>query len=161
MIRGIHHVALHTANFDAMVAFYGRAFGFHPVAEQTRWRDEPRIDALIGVPGSSARTVMLSAGNCYLELFEYFSPPGRKDPPLNPNDRGYTHFCVDVVDIRHEFERLREAGMRFPEDAPGDLGPVQMIYGRDPDGNVIEIQEVVSDFCFAMEKLENVRLPAE
>jgi glyoxylase I family protein len=154
MIRGIHHVALHTGNFDAMASFYREAFGFEPALEEVVWRENRTIDGLIDVPGSSARTLMLKAKNCYLELFEYLSPPGRTDPPLRPHDRGYTHFCVDVKNIEEEFQRLLKVGMTFPADAPGDFGSVKMIYGRDPDGNVIEIQELSSDHAFALEQLD-------
>jgi glyoxylase I family protein len=79
MIRGIHHVALHTANFDRMHRFYEEAFGFTPVADEIRWSDNAEVDALMGLEGSQARTVMLSAGTCYHELFEFAAPaPGAR-----------------------------------------------------------------------------------
>jgi catechol 2,3-dioxygenase-like lactoylglutathione lyase family enzyme len=78
-----------------------------------------------------------------VELFEYRSPrprPGDADRPVN--DHGLTHLCIDVVDVDAEYERLEAAGMRF-HCPPQDLGPdVRTTYGRDPDGNVIEIQEI-------------------
>ena len=51
---------------------------------------------------------MLQAGNAYLELFQYESPVRTPaDPARNPASQGYTHFCLDVVDIDAEYERLR------------------------------------------------------
>ena len=150
MIVGIHHVAMHTANFDRLIDFYDRAFGFKPVAEPMSWANEPDIDATIGVPGSAARAVMLKAGTCYLEVFEYSSPPAREGQPLRPNDHGYTHFCVDVTDIRAEYERLKQEGMTFAKDSPLDMGDIKAVYGKDPDGNIIEIQEVVPEHAFAL-----------
>jgi extradiol dioxygenase family protein len=48
---------------------------------------------------------------------------------------------LDVLDIDFEYERLKRAGMEF-HCPPQFEGEVRTTYGRDPDGNVIEIQEV-------------------
>lgn len=153
MIVGIHHVAMHTANMDRLVDFYERAFGFKPVTEPMSWSNEPEIDAAIGVPGSAARQVMLKAGTCFIEVFEYSSPPARDAEPLRPNDRGYTHFCVDVTDIHAEYERLKAEGMTFAKDSPLEMGDLKAVYGKDPDGNVIEIQEVTPGHSFSLARL--------
>jgi glyoxylase I family protein len=150
MIHGIHHIAIHTADLDRLVAFYRAAFGFEVTAPMFAWASEPQFDAAIGVPGSAARTQMLRAGNCYVEVFEYSAPPPRDARPLRPNDRGYTHFCVDVTDIETEFDRLASLGMRFVDERPADFGDIKAIYGFDPDGNVIEIQELSPDHAFAL-----------
>jgi catechol 2,3-dioxygenase-like lactoylglutathione lyase family enzyme len=142
MIRGIHHVAIHTAHFDRLLAFYREAFGFEPSGEEFRWADSPFVDSIIGVEGSAARTVMLRAGNVYVEVFEYFSPPAGTGGPLRPHDRGYTHFAVDVTDIDADYERLSAAGMVFTRTVPDENGGVRSLYGKDPDGNIIEIQQL-------------------
>jgi glyoxylase I family protein len=77
LIRGIHHIALHTPNFDAMAQFYRDAFGFEPVDADFRWSPNPEMDGRMGVAGSAARTQMLKAGNCYIELFDYATPARR------------------------------------------------------------------------------------
>lgn len=141
MIRGIHHVAVHVRDLDRMVKFYREAFGFEAVGEPFSWRDNPIIDQLIDVAGSAARGAMLRAGNCYLELFEFSAPAPESVRALRPSDKGYTHFCVDVTDIEREYDRLKSLGMRFAQPAPLDLGHVKSLYGRDPEGTVIEIQQ--------------------
>lgn len=86
---------------------------------------------------------MLRLGNAMVELFEYRSPrPATGDPERPVCDHGITHLCLDVTDIESEYQRLCAAGMRF-NSPPQDLGAVLSTYGRDPDGNVIELQEVV------------------
>jgi catechol 2,3-dioxygenase-like lactoylglutathione lyase family enzyme len=157
MIRGIHHVALSTSNFDLMVKFYREAFGFTPATDEMGWKDNPQIDQAIGVQGSAVRTLMLKAGNCYLEIFEYFAPEGRNDPPLRPQDRGYTHFCVDTTDIAAEYKRLSALGMRFAHTEPLDFGAIKAVYGKDPEGRIIEIQQCAADFPFSIEKLGTVK----
>ena len=153
MINGIHHVAMHTANFDRMIEFYRAALGFQPVGESFRWSDSSEIDRAIGVPASAARTVMLRAGNCYLELFEYASPPAREGAPLRPNEHGYTHFCVDVTDLDAVYDDLVAAGMTFGSNRPLAMGGIKAVYGYDPDGNVIEVQQLAADHPFALARL--------
>lgn len=151
MIRGIHHIALHSYNFDRMIAFYRDIIGFEVVTEGY-WENDTKIDSVIGVKGSAARNAMLRAGNCYLELFEYKAPAARDASPLRPSDKGYTHLALDVVDIKSEYARLKAAGMIFCRD-PGDFGDIQAVYGQDPDGNVVEIQETTNDHPFAFAHL--------
>ncbi|MFD1611504.1 VOC family protein [Sphingomonas tabacisoli] len=153
MIRGIHHVSVHVRDLDRMIAFYRDAFGFEVVGEQFAWNEgEDTLDRLLDVPRSAARGAMLKAGNAYIELFQWSNPPPNSTRPLDPFDKGYTHFCVDVSDIEQEYERLRSAGMTFGSPAPVDMGHVKSVYGRDPEGNVIEIQQTApgSDMPLAM-----------
>lgn len=159
MIRGIHHIALNTPNFDRMLAFYRDLLGFQPVIDEVRWADAELADRAVGLKDSVARTVMLKAGTCYLELFEYSAPAPRPGEPLRPCDHGYTHFCLDVTDIRAEYARLSAGGMRFAHTEPVDFGTVRAVYGKDPDGNIVEIQETDTDHAFALEQLTPVVAP--
>ena len=152
MIKGIHHVAVHVHDLDRMIAFYRDAFGFRLVGDEFAWKDEPVLDTLLDVPGSAAKGAMLRAGSCYLEMFQFQAPTGTTDAQ-NPYDKGYTHFCVDVTDIDTEFERLKGLGMTFGAPAPIDMGHVKSVYGRDPEGNVIEIQETATHCDFRMDQL--------
>jgi len=156
MIRGIHHVGVHVRDLDRMIRFYREAFGFELVGEPFGWRDNDFIDRIIDVPNSAARGAMLRAGTCFMELFEYSEPAPGVTAPLNPYDKGYTHFCVDVTDIEHEFERLKGLGMTFGQPAPIDAGHVKTIYGRDPEGNLIEIQQTAENCDFPLHSLPPV-----
>jgi len=152
MIRGVHHTAIHTSDLERLIAFYRGVIGFEVVARY-EWQNEPLVDEVIGVQGSSARAAMLRAGNCYLELFQYARPAPRVQEPLQPHDRGYTHICLDVTDIQREYERLKRCGMSFNR-SPGDFGNLFAVYGRDPDGNIVEIQETGPDHEFALARLQ-------
>lgn len=156
MIRGIHHVGIHVRDLDRMVKFYRDAFGFEVVGEEFSWRDTPIVDQLIDVPNSAARGCMMKAGTCYIELFEYSAPEPVSTRPLRPFDKGYTHFCVDVTDIEMEYDRLRGLGMTFGHSHPLDMGHVKSIYGYDPEGHVIEIQETAGHCDFRLDLLPPV-----
>ncbi len=156
MIRGIHHIAVHVRDFDRMVTFYREAFGFEIVGEEFSWSNDEFIDTIVDVPGSAARGAMLRAGTCYMEMFQYSAPEPASDTPLQPYDKGYTHFCVDATDIDAEYERLKGLGMTFSQPAPIDVGHVKSIYGRDPEGNLIEIQQTADNCDFPLSALPPV-----
>lgn len=152
MIRGIHHVAVHVRDLDQMIRFYKEAFGFELVGEVFSWENSELIDRIVDVPGSASRGAMLRCNTCYMELFEYSKPSGCTEA-RKPYDKGYTHFCVDVTEIEEEFLRLSGLGMTFNQPGPIDVGHVKTIYGRDPEGNLIEIQQTAADCEFPLSKL--------
>lgn len=143
MIQGIHHAAISTPDLPRALGFYRDLLGAEIVTD-FEWPVGAEIaDRIVGLRGSSARAVMLRLGNAMIELFEFHSPEARPGDPERPVcDHGITHICLDVTDIEAEYERLRATGMRF-NSPPQDLGAVRSTYGRDPDGNVIELQEVM------------------
>jgi glyoxylase I family protein len=142
MIHGIHHVAVHTPDLDRLRTFYEKAFGFEVVGEEVSVEEVPVAALVMGVEGAAARIVMLKAKNCFLEMFEWSAPKGRPLAPLAPYDFGYTHFCVVVEDIDEQYERLSGLGMTFVHPSALRFGDLASVYGRDPDGNIIEISEI-------------------
>ena len=145
MIRGVHHISISTNNFDAMLAFYRDVIGL-PYAASYDWPEgTPVADQVVGLEQSATRTALLRAGNTFVEIFHYINPPGKDAVPGRPvNDAGLTHICFDVVDVDAEYARLCDLGVEF-HTAPVEFGgTVRTTYGRDPDGNVFELQEVVA-----------------
>lgn len=141
MLQGFHHAALSTPDLDRLVAFYRSLFGCKVVREFGWPAGVPEADALTGLEGSAARAVMLELGGSHLEIFEFSSPEPRPGDPDRPAcDHGISHICVQVRDSHAEYQRLKTAGMRFhAPPLPQDGGYVT--YGRDPDGNIIELLE--------------------
>ena len=141
MLMGFHHAAISTPDLDRFIEFYRDAFGCE-VSRMFAW-DAPsdRADALTGLDGTAARAAMLKLGDSFLEVFEFSSPrPKSPDVPRPVHDHGITHICIQVKDIQAEYERLLAAGMRFHcPPVPQDSG--FLTYGRDPDGNVVELLE--------------------
>lgn len=155
MIRGIHHVGMNCRDMERMKKFYCEALGFEPVDDGFAWdKGEPTMDYIVDVKDSASKGVMLRAGTCYLELFEYSSPPPASPDPKRPNDRGYTHFCIDVTDIKNDMEHLKKCGMTFNDRDFVDVGHVQTLYGYDPEGNVIEVQQCAPNNGFTLEEIK-------
>jgi glyoxylase I family protein len=154
MIRGVHHTSLSTRNFDAMLHFYRDLLGLPFVISYDWSIGSTASDKCVGLKDSAAKTALLRAGNTYVEIFEYLSPIGA---PAIPNRRacdvGITHICFDVVDVIGEYERLAAAGVKF-HTPPVEADVFRTTYGRDPDGNIFELQEVLSPL--APQRLTNL-----
>ncbi len=143
MIRGAHHVAISTPDMDRLLGFYRDLIGFREVMHAEWPVGTGQVDQVLGLKDSSARQVMLQLGNICIEMFEFKSPdPEPKNPEYPVCNHGHTHICFDVVDIDVEYERLVKAGIRF-HAPPQDFGAIKATYGRDPDGNVFELQELL------------------
>lgn len=146
MILGIHHTAISVQDMDRSLGFYRDLLGMEVLSDQS-WEgsadSNPKPEKIMNLKNPAARQAMLKCGNCHIELFEFKRPeptPMAADRPVH--DHGYTHFSLDVKDVDAEYERLVRAGVEFHCE-PINLGPkCRTTYGRDPDGNVIEFQEL-------------------
>ena len=144
MIRGIHHTAISTVDLERSIRFYRDLMGFEEVMDFSWPEGTTNMNATHALKETAGRVVLLKAGNSMIELFQYTTPaPVPRDSERRLCDHGITHFCIDVDDIDAEYERLQAAGMLF-HCPPVDYGTVKTTYGRDPDGNVIELQEIKS-----------------
>ncbi len=151
MIHGINHVAISTPDIERSAAFYMNLLGFEEVFRLNWDIGHKALDAITGLRDSSARIIMLKCGNACVELFEYSTPTPRPGEAARPvNDHGITHLCVQVTDINAEYARLKVAGMVFhcePQTVGGDIWAT---YGRDPDGNVVELLEAPANSALAV-----------
>lgn len=143
MIRGIHHAAISTPDLDRSLGFYRDLLGFETVLE-FEW--DPGSEAatkVMAIGPSAGRVALLRSDSGLLELFEFAQPEARPRPEdWRVSDLGLTHLCLEVDDVESEYRRLRAAGVPF-HCAPQPVGAgMRATYGRDPDGNVVEILEV-------------------
>ena len=144
MIRGIHHLAVSTIDLERAVAFYRDLLGFELVTRFSWPKGSPAADRLLDLPDSAAQAALLSAGNAMIELFQFESPTPKPGDPNRPVcDHGLAHLCILVSDLDEEYERLKTAGMKF-HCPPQQDRTMKVTYGRDPDGNVVELLEILS-----------------
>lgn len=137
----VNHVAISTPDVDRLAAFYRDAFGFTESFQYVWNKGDRVIDTIMGLPDSAGRAVMLELGLMSLELFQFSDPVPRAGNPERPVcDHGITHVCFKVDDVQSEYARLQSAGMAF-HSPPQQVGGLSCVYGRDPDGNVIELLE--------------------
>jgi len=144
VIRGIHHTCISTPDLERAIAFYLGVLPGSEIAWQGEVANVAEFDKVVDLPGAVAKAALLRVSNTYVELFEFVTPRrSRDDAAPAANCIGYTHFCFDVDDVWVEYERCKALGMTFhgePQSFPA-LG-IRTVYGRDPDGNIVELQEV-------------------
>jgi len=144
MIKGFHHAALSTPDLDRCIDFYTRFLGCE-VAWTFAWpAGTAAADEVTGLADSAARAAMLKLGGSFLEVFEFSSPapePARGD--RRACDHGIAHVCLEVQDIHAEYARLCALGMRF-HCPPQRQDTGWVTYGRDCDGNIVELLEFTS-----------------
>ena len=141
MIVGLHHTAISTPDLARSVAFYRDLFGFQLEFEFPWDESNENFQRTHAQPETAGCVAMIGREGARLEIFEYRLPqPKPADPQRGNADQGICHLCFEVKDIDAEFERLKGAGMSFLS-APVPQANIKCCYGRDPDGNIIEIIE--------------------
>ncbi|RIK35417.1 MAG: hypothetical protein DCC57_23375 [Chloroflexi bacterium] len=117
-LKGTHHVALRTPNFEAMEQFYSQTLGF-PIVR--RWDDK--------------RIIFIDIGSTTIELI------GREQATADTQPTGgWDHVALLVDNVDEAYTELVEKGVRI-RSAPVDAGEVRIAFFFDPDGNVLELFE--------------------
>ena len=146
-VKGIHHLAISVPSLDEARAFYCDVLGFE-VAEEFVFGPDNESERVTQVRGAAADVMLLRAGNVHIEIFEYKHVGVQEQSARRPVcDHGYTHFSLDVDgDIDEVFDDLERAGVQWHSPLVGDLDieGYRVTYGRDPFGNVIEIQKLAT-----------------
>jgi glyoxylase I family protein len=142
MILGANHVAISVPDMDRALDFYCTQLGFEKVGESGWPTGTEAADRILAVTGTAARVVHLRTSNLLLEIFQFVAGnPAMQDPKRPVIDHGITHLCLAVTDLDAEYARLAAAGMHF-HCPPTEIAPgLRTTYGRDPFGNVIELEE--------------------
>lgn len=140
LVKKVHHTALCVRDFDAMRAFLVDFIGFQVDAER-RERTETELSVVTGQENVRIRWAMLQLGAYRIELFHYFNPTGKTDPPAQC-DTGFTHLAFAVSDVHEAYARSVAAGYD-PISAPQTMrgGVSQVFYLRGPENVVVEFMQ--------------------
>ena len=140
-IGRLHHAGISSPNVERLATFYCDLFGFRETFRKS-WGPGQGADEVLGLTRSAAKMIVVESDHATLELFEFSEPPTDAPDPDRPvSAGGINHLCFEVTDLDSEMRRLSAAGMRF-HSAPRDVGDGPFTYGRDPDGNIVELWQV-------------------
>ena len=142
MIKSIHHSGIGVRDMEVSLKLYCGLLGLEK-GEDTEV-EGPLVGDIVGLPpDTKIRLVHLPVGKTgqELELFQYIKPAGSSFPPdFRQCDGGVIHVALIVDDVMEMYERLTAEGVKF-NSKPHNLGPVTVVYMRDPDGITIELMQ--------------------
>jgi lactoylglutathione lyase len=138
MFTQLAHIALHVKDLERSLDFYCRQLGLEEAF---------RLDKEDGSPW----IVYIKLGNgSFLELFPVTD--------VAPSQGSFSHFCLSVDDLCATLEELRDKGMNLQGDPHLGQDGNWQYWLSDPDGNAIELMQIMPDSPQAIAYLSD--LPA-
>lgn len=126
-IKGIHHVAILTGDYETSKAFYTGVLGFRIVAETFREeRKSYKLDLAID-------------GLYQIELFSF---PEFEERASFPEAKGLRHLAFAVEDIETAVNELIEKGVDVQGIRLDDLTNKKFCFFYDPNGQPLELYEI-------------------
>ena len=153
----IRHISLATPDIDKMIAFYSAFLGGQEARHVGSWFpiSSENADKVSGLAGSELEMAWFQVRNLELEIFQYHSHPTKPLSKSRPIDAlGYNMIVFNVSDMKAARKRLVDAGGEIVAE-PGLMDGGQIMFGRDPDGNLIGLQTVPADSVFSAKNFKD------
>jgi predicted enzyme related to lactoylglutathione lyase len=140
------HTNIIAKDWKKLAQFYIDVFNCKPVYPE-RDMSGKWIEKLTQIKDAKIRGIHLKLPGYKdgptLEIFQYNRFTGRTNEPLI-NDQGFGHMAFHVNDVETMMKKLLDhGGMAYGELVEKDIagvGTVKVIYAKDPEGNILEIQ---------------------
>lgn len=140
------HTNIISRDWQALADFYTEVFGCERLDPERDLSGE-WVDDLAGMQNVRIRGVHLSLPGFpdgpTLEIFSY-TPAGESRDMPEINQFGFGHIAFQVEDVEQMLTRLMEYGGsqvgRVIQRQYEELGLLTAVYARDPEGNIIELQ---------------------
>jgi len=142
MLLGLHHTAISTPDIKQAIHFYCDILGGTQASDIQHWGPNDEIpDRMLQLDNSCGVFVHIKVGNAYLEIFQ-FKGPEPKSIDRRACDYGLPHLCFVVDDLDSDYQTWKKAGMIFHAEPAVFSDGSKFVYGRDFDGNIIELLEI-------------------
>ena len=144
-IKSISHTGLTVSSLENAVKWYHEMFGMRLIDEQVLGKEQAEgLSSLYGVPETEIRLGFLRArGGGVIELFQ-FTPPLPPSPVVWARP-GFTHAAFAVTNIPMWYKVLKDKEVCFFSE-PQNTGKNQWVFLKDPDGNLIELIDLKSNY---------------
>ena len=151
--KGVHHIAISVPCLGDAKSFYVDKLGFL-LTDETHFPPSEEADKVMELKTAECDVIMVKAGNLFLEIFEFQTPEPKTQGRRPVSDHGYTHLALEVEDIQTAYNYLEAAGVQWHHEPVSAGEGYMMTYGRDPFGNVIEIQQLQVGLPYSFDQLD-------
>lgn len=145
MLTEMRHVGIVVSDMEKMVSFYRDFLGFSVMLDFSEKGEF--IDTVQGLSGVDVRMVKLGLPDGSLvELLADAGHPLAEVPRRRLCDAGIVHLAFTVSDVAEVYRRFREKGLETlsaPVTSPD--GKARLFFGRDPEGNLLELVEMLTE----------------
>ncbi|MEM6826467.1 MAG: VOC family protein [Pseudomonadota bacterium] len=157
--RRIRHVALATPDVDRLAGFYSVLLGQPEFRRLGNWPfmrlEGEKFDAVAGLDGGVGESAWFQIRNLELEIFQFHSHPTQVPIEPRPLDApGYNMIVLDVSDLDEARALFERAGGTIVTDLV-DMDGGQIVFGRDPDKNLIGLQVAPTDVFVSSRNFKN------
>ncbi|CAH1670297.1 Glyoxalase [Hyphomicrobiales bacterium] len=139
------HINVVARDADALAGFYRKIFELELLRESRTLSGE-KVSLGNGLPNSVIRSVWLKLPGIdapFLEIHQHETTCDRAQPRVN--EPGFGHLSFEVSDIGVTLAAIIEAGGTQAGEIT-DFGsrdkPLLIVYARDPEGNILELEQV-------------------
>ena len=127
MIKGMHHVALISGDYERSKKFYTQVLGFEIINEAYREdRKSYKLDLALN-------------GDYLLEIFSF---PHPADRPSYPEAKGLRHLAFKTDNIEYAFEALKNNKIKIEQLRIDEFTGKRFFFFYDPDGQPLEMYEL-------------------
>jgi predicted enzyme related to lactoylglutathione lyase len=141
------HTNLIAQDWKKLVRFYGDVFGCIPKGPERdlsgEWLDRVTPLSAARLRGVHLRLPGYGEDGPTLEIVSYDDMSDKQLPM--PNDPSFAHIAFAVDDVEAALEAVISAGGssvgEIATTEVGGVGFLQVIYARDPEGNIVELQK--------------------
>jgi catechol 2,3-dioxygenase-like lactoylglutathione lyase family enzyme len=154
----VGHVSIVTPNIDTLVAFYTQLLGIKPHRRSDNIKPNRKLDDIGGIDSIRLRGAWFKVGNMILEMWEYQNPLTPTPKTVRPfNEIGYQSITFEVSNIQDDYILLT-SGRRNVQvlSKPIVQKDATLFFLRDPDGNLISLQQSKVGSTFSFDKLKKL-----
>ncbi|WP_139176444.1 VOC family protein [Natronincola peptidivorans] len=146
-VKKFRHIGLVVKDYSKMMKFYSEVLGFEIIREFEIENEDFRKGVGISNAKAKGAHLIVPGNNVEIEISEYEQKIERCSELSLSNYPGYRHIAFIVENLEEAYNDLRKLGIEFISEPicvkePKNVAGFQFVYFRDPEGNIIEINQL-------------------
>ena len=147
-VKRFRHIAVVVRDLENMVRFYTQNLGFEVKRHFNIKSEDFRKGVAIADAEAKGAHLVVPNSSVEIELFQFETPaPNLLNTPLQSNQLGYRHMALVVGNLEETYLELKKSGIEFLSKPitvkePKEVAGFQFVYFRDPEGNIIELNQL-------------------